>query len=78
MTQKRSALQEFKELAEGKDIILDSVKVNGHFVNFTSPETDNMWLGFCLAKGIYDSALSRSSKESIGKLLNSDPENDDQ
>lgn len=59
----------FREIAKEKELDLNMATVNGQFIKFTSPQTDNMWLGFCMAEGVYDVALSRSSQEAIDHFL---------
>lgn len=72
MADKQSLYQEFCELGKEQGLCLDTFTVNGHFVKFTNRETDNIWLGFCLARGgqdLFARAIARSSQESIDKLL---------
>lgn len=71
-SQKKTLLEQFGELGKEAGLNLDTFTVNGQFVNFTSRETDNMWLGFCMAHGgldLYNRAIERSSNENIERLL---------
>lgn len=58
-TEKKTLVDQFKEIMNEKDWDTTPITINGQFVKFLDSDVDNMWLGFCAAHGILDRALDR-------------------